>query len=855
MAAVRWWATLLVIGTAAAPLTYVLFRRLPDRGYAFVKLIGLLIISYVFWLFGSLGFLSNSLGSILVGLGTLAALSAVALIHHHRSAPPDAPRSMMIWVRDQRWQILITELLFLAIFALWVWVRAQNPAISATEKPMEFAFLNSVGRSPQFPPLDPWMSGFAISYYYFGYVMVSIVARLASVSEAVAFNLGIAWLVAASAVAGFGVVFNLLRAQGARRSAVVLGLVAGLAIPIAGNLEVALEVAHANNVGSAEFWQWLDVRDLNTPPVEGATARYENSSWWWWRSSRVIHEYHLSGRAEEGLEPIAEFPGFSFILGDMHPHVLALPFGLFSLALAFLWYLESSRQKAPPLDDEAGWLDALTSHFEAISFNRPLWLFTAVVLGGLSFLNTWDVLIHLFVVVGAYFLGQWRQRLAGGWSRSILLAISLAISAVILYLPFYLGFRSQAGAPYLLPMLMQPTRLTHFLIIFGMPLFVVTLLLLSEAARRRFRNWQTGLISAVGLLVALFAVLTLFSWIVAASPEGASRTVNLANELGIALPARGSAGVDMGWGVQAVFALLPTVLGARLGSPWLVGLLAAFFGLAVMVWRTDFEPRDATPSAETPSNRTLPFVLLLIVTATLLTIGPEFVYLRDNFGMRLNTIFKFYYQAWAMFGVAALYGIGYLWLTATGVRRVVPAVATVGYGLALGLSLLFPYLAVNSRAQEFRGPVSAENRTPATLNGLAQVERFNPDEYAALMWLRDHADANDVLVEAVGGSYSGYARVAANTGVPSVLGWPGHEYQWRGTTSEPGEREPAVSDIYSHPRLSDIAFLLDLYDVDFIYVGNLERDTYGTEGLQKFADALEVAYQNNSVTIYRWHAQ
>ena len=86
-------------------------------------------------------------------------------------------------------QILVTELVFAALFVLWVWVRSQNPAIAATEKPMEFAFLNAIGRSPSFPPLDPWLSGFAISYYYFGYIMTSLIARLALVPEQIAFNL------------------------------------------------------------------------------------------------------------------------------------------------------------------------------------------------------------------------------------------------------------------------------------------------------------------------------------------------------------------------------------------------------------------------------------------------------------------------------------------------------------------------------------------------------------------------------------------------------------------------------------------------------------------------------------------
>ncbi|MEJ2750839.1 MAG: DUF2298 domain-containing protein, partial [Anaerolineae bacterium] len=283
-AAFRWWAALMIIGAAATPLTFFLFRRLPDRGYAFVKLVGLLIVSYLFWLLGSLGFLGNNLGGILFALLILISLSVWAIT---RLMQPKVADDETFRLQDYKSQIIITELIFAVLFAVWVWVRAQNPAISATEKPMEFAFLNGIGRSDAFPPVDPWLSGFAISYYYFGYVMVSVLARVTAVSEPIAFNLAIAWLVAGTGTAAFGLVYNLVMglnrrdAEDAeeddseeeftllvldpddnyhapklsalsrqRRLALVLGLIAAIALPIAGNLEIGLEVLHASGAGS-----------------------------------------------------------------------------------------------------------------------------------------------------------------------------------------------------------------------------------------------------------------------------------------------------------------------------------------------------------------------------------------------------------------------------------------------------------------------------------------------------------------------------------------------------------------------------------------------------------------------------
>jgi len=112
-----------------------------------------------------------------------------------------------------------------------------------------------------------------------------------------------------------------------------------------------------------------------------------------------------------------------------------------------------------------------------------------------------------------------------------------------------------------------------------------------------------------------------------------------------------------------------------------------------------------------------------------------------------------------------------------------------------------------------------------------------------------------VILEAVGGQYSGYGRISAATGLPTILGWGGHEYQWRGNTPEPAIREPAVNKIYSQPDLLSVVDLLNQYNVEYIYVGGLEQQLYGLAGLDKFAENLETAYSNNGITIYRWQPQ
>ncbi|KAA3663790.1 MAG: hypothetical protein DWQ04_09015 [Chloroflexi bacterium] len=567
-AAIRWWGVLFLMGTAVFPILFMLFKRLPDRGVAFAKMTGLLLVSYLFWILSSLGFLDNNTGSIFFAGSLIIALSLLAYQRQQVE--------LRQWVAHNWRHILLTEVVFLALFAVWVWVRAQNPAISATEKPMDFAFLNAAGRSATYPPLDPWLSGFAISYYYFGYVMTSVITRLAVMPEAIGFNLGIAWLVAGTGTGAFGLVYNLVMlgrvepepeleleeesGKRGRRMAVLLGLVAALALPVVGNQEITLETMYANQVGSDAFWTWLDVRDLNGERPQGDfTPRYESSNWWWWRSSRPINEYSLAGQSIQGLEPIVEFPSFSFVLGDMHPHVMALPFAFLSIALALMWWIESKEREIGDWEFSVLNPQSLVPSLQSLIPNLPLYIFTALVLGGLSFLNTWDVLIYLFVVLMAFLLGQWQRR---GWDnlllpQAIVLAFLLVIPAVLLYLPFYMGFRSQAGAPYLLPMLMRPTRLPQFLIIFGMPLWVITILMVGIRIKHKFANWRAGVVTAVSLLLTLLLLMLLLSWIISSSPDGAGQVFGLAHELGISLPVRPEGSLALGWGITAVLAILP----------------------------------------------------------------------------------------------------------------------------------------------------------------------------------------------------------------------------------------------------------------------------------------------------------
>jgi YYY domain-containing protein len=815
---VIWWLIVGILGWLVWPLAFRLFSNLPDRGYAFVKSLGLLLVSYVFWLLSSGGFLSNTWGGIAFAALVVAALS----IAYYRWRGAGEETGLREWLRVNWRPVLAVELVFAVAFGGWALYRAYTPDIAATEKPMEFAFLNAILRSDRFPPYDPWMSGYAISYYHFGYVMIAMLTRLSGVPSSHAFNLGIALLFALAATGAYGVVYNLVAAASRGRGrAIGYGVLGGVFVVLIGNLEGAFEAFYSRGLGSPAFWEWLDVKELVSRGQ--VTGRWFDmgGGWWWWRASRVIHDKTLLGISQEVID---EFPFFSFILGDMHPHVLALPFVILSLALA----LNLLRGRHAPDWAEYG--------------------LYAVCLGGLGFLNTWDFPIYLFVTVVAYAVNRYQhwRRLSQDWLREVIsCAIILLGLGLLLYAPFWATFRSQAGG--VLPNLFNITRLHQYLLMFGMFIFVILVFLITLVVDL----WRTGCLDGTAILrqglplwamVAMtFPLLLVVSIVPLALTAGGRQFVQ-----GVL----NSEAVRAVLGEQTLGSLLNKTISLRLADPWMYLALSALVSLVIfLVLRilSSQKERAVESDDQQPSSSNL-FALIMIVTGLLLTFVVEFVYLRDTFGTRMNTIFKFYYQAWVLLGLASAYGVWYVLENGgeTGQERRTGwgrYVFGVGCVLLLTASLVYTVTAGYNKAGEFK--------SQPTLDGLAYVRRYELDEYAAIQWLNAHGAGNPVIAEAVGGSFTNFARISSRTGLPTVLGWSGHELQWRGSGEESARRERDVDEIYSGQDFQRTLDLLEEYDVTYVYVGPLERGKYSAVALEKFDTLMDIAFQQGTVTIYQ----
>jgi YYY domain-containing protein len=562
---------------------------------------------------------------------------------------------------------------------------------------------------------------------------------------------------------------------------------------------------------------------------------------WWWRASRVIHDCTPAGLATGDCNPpnnwevIDEFPFFSFLLGDVHPHVLALPFVLLAIGLALNLILSRSSFSESQL--LVSNLKPPISNLITQAFGGwPQFALYAICLGALGFLNTWDFPIYLFVVTLAFVLWRLRsdlspERPAGWMIEAVAVALGLGLLGGILYLPFYLGFQSQAGG--ILPNLFNPTRLPQFLVFFGPFVFVIISFLAVLRGEGLAFNWRRlpGVLAFT--VVAPVLAMLVIAGALAISPSARGWVEGLLNNPDV----QTFLGGDTTLGSLAI-----TVARIRLGNPWtflfLAGLLA--WVLALVNLQSPWPGTQGGPISRLRLPAADAFALILIGVGLLLPLAVEFVYLRDLFGYRINTVFKFYFQAWVLLALASGYGVS---VVADRLRGAGGLVWRLGLLLLILAGLVYPILAIPDKAGGFR--------EKPTLDGMAWLEGAYPDDYAAIRWLQANASDGSVILEAANGSYSYYGRVSALTGLPTVLGWDFHECQWRGNCDESSARMPEIDIIYNTVDLTQTLTLLDKYDITYVYVGPLERQRYNPAGLVKFGQVMELVYQQGNVTIYQ----
>jgi YYY domain-containing protein len=680
-----WVIAVEALGLAALPLLRAFFQNRRDAALL-SRPVGLAIVSYLAWaatLLPRVPFERRLL---------LLALVAVGLVSWRldRKTRPRRPDSRF-WGPDE------------TRAAVWFWgatlvflvIRAAAPEILGAEKFMDLAFFNSIARHGAMPPLDPWMAGKTINYYYWGYLLAASLAKLASVTPFVSYNLSIATFAGFSFAAAACLGARL--SEGSRRTA----LGSGFAVVFAGNVQGALDALRA------PFDRGFD----------------------YWHASRVIAKG----------DTINEFPFFTFFHADLHPHLLAFPFYVAAFACAHrLFEQEPFRGDGP---GPPRWRSALP------------FLFAAFVAGTAVAANTWNLPSIAIGLVGATALRE-RPLRPMGVLRNTLPGVGCVVGALLLFRPY--------------------TR-TYSLPYNGL-------------------GWTTqrsGLLEFLGVWGFFFAVAIAALWPGRPDEEASRRRADLL------LAASAGAALLLSMATRRP-ALLPLLF---------LALLALARGIAAVR-----APRSAA------SDDTV-FSAFLLLLALSMIAGCEFVYFKDSYGdqlQRMNTIFKFYLQAWPLFGVAAAVFAAKAWSSAAASSRVrvlqsLTAAAVVG-------ALLYPANAAASRLRQREGAFS--------LDALPPFARRSAGDAAAVVWLEQNAPGRAVVLEATGDPYRDFARISSHTGLPTVLGWANHEGLWRGNDPEVNVRAQLVRGFYSTADEETALEIVKKFGVQYVVLGDLERASH-----------------------------
>jgi len=831
LAGLAWYITLAVFGIVGLPLTRLLLPGLHTRSYAFARITGLLLTGYVYWLLVSFKVLSNDLS------GILTALVAVGFISYYLVHTNPLKELRHLWAADKRHILGVESFILLAFISMAI-LRAANPDIRGTEKPMELAFINSILHSPSFPPDDPWLAGYSISYYYFGYVLTAILIRISGVTAGVGFSLMAATVFSLAGVGLYALalcVLEKIHLLGSNKTSNHsdshwLALMAPIFTLVVSNFEGLLEFLHARGTFwkpgmdgtlTSRFWSWLDIQELTSPPGQPfSNWPSRPSGILWWRASRVLSDYNLSGNR---LEIIDEFPFFSFLLADLHPHVLMLPIATLILAIILNLLLNPTDQ---------GFLFA----GQKIPGSPASFLITVIILGSVAFLNTWDLPIYLVFYVAAITVcglikHEWKTALKQAISVGLLLIPGILLG----YLPFFVSFSSQAGG--VLPSMIYVSRGAQFWVMFGpllipIGLFFLFSLVWNSEIRSKARNSVlTVLLIFVGftlLSLSLGAYLAKSSTWATSMPSGLAYAFS---RLGYTFTSA------QGASPETANSLWMAAWNRRISIPgtWITLLLLGtswftILSVGVSSWKKD---------QHSSNHPAFAFLAFLVIGGGALTTIPEFFYLRDQFGWRMNTIFKFYYQAWLLWSLAAAICAALLWRTVKGFPGVLAKGILV---ISIMGGLAYPLFSIPDT-------IGGVKLNGLDLDGTEYFRRSNSAETAGIEWLA--SAPRGTVLEAVGGSYSGYARVSTMSGQPTVLGWPGHESQWRGGYEEMGNRQEDIETIFTTDDWPATQALLDQYNIRYVFVSDLERSTYRVNE-EKFSVRLGRVFQQQGVTIYEY---
>jgi uncharacterized membrane protein len=718
---IHWWFVLFLLGIGFLPLTSLLFKNFFDKGYIFSKLLGLALTGYTVFILGIAHIAPFSQGIAYGIFFMLAALSFLFL----------PKKDIILLSLTKRWKVYAYEeaLFFIALFT-WAYIHGFAPDIHGLEKYMDFGFINSFLRSDYFPPKDMWFTPFSINYYYFGHLLTALLIKLSGVPPEIGFNVMLSTIFAFCMAQSFSLGANLYalmheKIKISKIKLILAGFLTMMLTSLAGNLHIIYAFfKQYPNDGPVPFWE-LPFLPTTFP-----------NAYWYPNATRFI--YHT----------IHEFPIYSWVVADLHGHVLDIPFVLFIIALLFSIFINNTNKEIKK-----------TPQFFQI--HPAILIILGLILSIMYMTNAWDGAIYLllagFIIyhvsheaIGAY-KREFKQKWFITWGRNTLASFLIVVFSFALFaFPYSYHFKPFVSG---IGVLCAPKILTDKGRI-GPLLF--------EADHCQHSYWWE-LLMLYGFFYFFIISFSIFT--------------------------------------SRIKKLLPTDI----------------------------------------------FALLLIILSTILIILPEFIYVKDIYPAhyRANTMFKLVFQAFIMLSIASGYIIVRIIANIKNQKSKIFNLSSIFILITFVLLMLvmtYPYLAIKSyySLTTYKG-----------LDGMKYLQTLYQTDYDAIVWLNQNVKGQPVILEAQGDSYTDYARVSSNTGLPTVLGWTVHEWLWRGSYDIPSPRINEIKTMYETEDLNTAREYLKKYKVEYVFIGALERQKHPQLNEAKFSKLGTVVFNKGTTKIYR----
>ncbi|MCB6546839.1 DUF2298 domain-containing protein [Blautia glucerasea] len=474
-----WYLLALVLGAAAMPLTGRLFRRFQDRGWMFSKVTAIAVSGFLTWFLVAVKIIKFTMMTCIVVTLVCAAASLILYCREQKAGFECIPFAHLNLVYAE-------ELLFFAAFLLWTYFAGFHPAAYGTEKFMDYGFMEAMMRSKTLPATDLWYSQGKINYYYGGQYFAVFLTKLSGAKVELTYNLMRTFVAGLAFAMPFSLIHQIVtdrlgkvRTGWKKALPSVTGILAGISVSIAGNMHYVV------------YGQII--------PFIQKLKGEEVSNYWFPDATRYIG---FNPDVED--KTIHEFPCYSFVLGDLHAHVVDIMFVLLLLGLLYAWMkkVRTTELSGESMSRREFWKKQLL---------MPQLLAAGALLGMFHWTNYWDFVIYFVVTCGAaLFMNIIGQKGKIRWVLGVTAAqaVEILTLATVIILPFTLQFDTSNMVQGIA--LAKHHSLPHqLLVLWGLPgiltiLFVVSLLI--EKLRGAEQKSLYHLLTSIRL-PDLFAVL------------------------------------------------------------------------------------------------------------------------------------------------------------------------------------------------------------------------------------------------------------------------------------------------------------------------------------------------------------